>query len=80
MVYAGAMVDTVEGERRKTEPKGRVLKGNFGWNPFLFLLLVLNKPNTNSLWFDVQAKSRYSKGQRIEYACPWLVLEFLWQS
>ena len=53
--------------------------GKFWLEP-LFLLLVLNKPNTNSLRFDVQAKSRYSNGQSVEFAYPWLVLEFLWQS
>lgn len=60
--------------------RAELLRGVLVGTPFLFLLIVLNKPNTNSLLFDVQAKSRYSKGQRTEYAGPWLVLEFLWQS
>lgn len=69
----------MEKEGRLTA-RAELLRGVLVGTPFLFPLIVLNKPNTNSLWFDVQAKSRYGKGQRVEYAGPWLVLEFLWQA
>ena len=41
--------------------RAELLRGVLVGTPFLFLLIVLNKPNTNSLWFDVQAKSCYGK-------------------